>query len=130
MSLAILHRLAGRDWRQDKAAQAGLNWVTYHFMVTENFGPVEELMAKEMISDTPNQKTELYYWLWAVERAASVCGLEKFGDRDWYQEGVHEMLSTQRADGSWYSGVKRCQPVWDTCYAILFLTRSTRPFAN
>lgn len=130
MSLVIHHRLAGRDWREDKLAQAALSWVQYHFTVTENFGPVEELMAKEMISDTPNQSTELYYWLWAVERAATVCGLEKFGDRDWYQEGVHELLATQKADGSWTSGVKRCQPVWDTCYAILFLTRSTRPFAN
>jgi hypothetical protein len=127
-SLAILHRLAGRDWRQDKTAQAGLRWVSYHFTVTENFGPVEELMAKEMISDTPNQSTELYYWLWAVERAATLCGLEKLGTQDWYQEGVRELLATQGADGSWYSGVKRCQPVWDTCYAILFLTRSTRPF--
>jgi len=129
-SLAILHRLAGRDWRQDKAAQAGLRWVSYHFTVTENFGPVEELMAKEMISDTPNQSTELYYWLWAVERAATLCGLEKLGEQAWYPEGARELLATQRADGSWYSGVKRCQPVWDTCYAILFLTRSTRPVAD
>src|SRR5262249_11576342 len=68
-SLAILHRLAKRDLRQDKAAQAGLAWVRYHFTVTENFGPVEELMAKEMISDTPNQSTELYYWLLALQRA-------------------------------------------------------------
>jgi hypothetical protein len=128
-SLVILYRLAGRDWRQDKAAQAGLRWVSYHFTVTENFGPVEELMAKEMISDTPNQSTELYYWLWAVERAATLCGLAKLGPRDWYGEGSRELLATQRADGSWYSGVKRCQPVWDTCYAILFLTRSTRPFS-
>jgi len=129
-SLAILHRLAGRDWREDKAAQAGLRWVSYHFTVTENFGPVEELMAKEMISDTPNQSTELYYWLWAVERAATLCGLEKLGEQAWYPEGARELLATQRADGSWYSGVKRCQPVWDTCYAILFLTRSTRPLAD
>ncbi len=129
-SLAILHRLAKRDWRQDKSAQAGLRWVSYHFTVTENFGPVEELMAKEMISDTPNQSTELYYWLWAVERAATLCGLEKLGTQDWYGEGVREFLATQRPDGSWYSGVKRCQPVWDTCYAILFLTRSTRPLAD
>ena len=87
-------------------------------------------MAKEMISDTPNQSTELYYWLWAVERAATLCGLEKLGTQDWYAEGRRELLATQRADGAWYSGVKRCQPVWDTCYAILFLTRSTRPLAD
>ena len=129
-SLVILNKLAARDWRQDKAAQAGLSWVRHHFTVTENFGPVEELMAKEMISDTPNQSTELYYWLWAVERAATLCGLDKLGTQDWYREGVHELLATQRADGAWFSGVKRFQPVWDTCYAILFLTKSTRPFAE
>lgn len=129
MSLVIHHQLAGRDWREDPVLRAGLEWVRYHFTVTENFGPVEELMAKEMISDTPNQSTELYYWLWAVERAATVCGLEKLGTQDWYQEGARELLASQRPDGSWTSGVKRCQPVWDTCYAILFLTRSTRPFA-
>jgi hypothetical protein len=125
-SLVILNTLAGRDWRQDKALQAGLNWLSYHFTTTENFGPVEELMAKEMISDTPNQSTELFYWLWAVERAATLCGLEKLGSQDWYREGTQELLASQRANGSWFSGVKRCQPVWDTCYAILFLTKSTR----
>jgi len=83
-------------------------------------------MAKEMISDTPNSNTELYYYLWSVERAAAVCGMDKFGARDWYAEGVHELLAAQRPDGSWFSGVKRCQPVYDTCFAILFLTRSSR----
>jgi hypothetical protein len=40
------------------------------------------------------------------------------------------MIAAQRADGSWFSGVKRCQPVYDTCYAILFLMRSTRPMGD
>ncbi|HEV3027151.1 MAG TPA: prenyltransferase/squalene oxidase repeat-containing protein [Planctomycetota bacterium] len=129
-ALATLSRLAGQDWRQDKAAQVAQDWVRYHFTPLENYGPVEELMAKEMISDTPNSNTELYYYLWAVERAAAVCGMEKFGDRDWYADGVHELLAAQRPDGSWWSGVKRCQPVYDTCFAILFLTRSTRPIGD
>jgi hypothetical protein len=129
-SLVIWNRLAGLDWRQDKTAQAGLNWLSHHFTTIEHFGPVEELMAKEMISDTPNPNTELYYWLWAAGRAATLCGLEKLGTQDWYAEGLKELLGAQHADGSWSSGVKRCQPVWDTCYAILFLTRSTRPFGD
>jgi hypothetical protein len=126
-ALTICSRLAGKDWRQDKVALAARDWVSYHFTAVENYGPVEELMAKEMISDTPNSNTELYYYLWAVQRAAAVCGMDKFGDRDWYTEGVHELVAAQLPDGSWFSGVKRCQPVYDTCYAILFLARSTAP---
>jgi hypothetical protein len=129
-ALVICDKLGGKDWLQDKSALMARDWVTYHFTPIENYGPVEELMAKEMISDTPNANTELYYYLWAVERAAAVCGMEKFGARDWYAEGKREILAAQRRDGSWFSGVKRCQPVYDTCYAILFLTRSTRPMGN
>jgi hypothetical protein len=129
-ALVLCDSLAGKDWRQDKTALVARDWVTYHYTPIENYGPVEELMAKEMISDTPNANTELHYYLWAVERAATLCGMEKFGARDWYAEGSHEILAAQRPDGSWFSNVKRCQPVYDTCYAILFLTRSTRPMGN
>lgn len=125
-SLALLHRLLHQGWRDDPRAVSGFSWLNYHFTVLENFGPVEELMAREVLSDTPNPRTEFYYWLWAVERAATRCGAEVLGDRNWYEEGVHELLGTQRPDGSWSSGVKRCQPVWDTCYAVLFLTRASR----
>ena len=45
-------------------------------------------------------------------------------------EGVHELIAAQRPDGSWSSGVKRCHPVYDTCFAILFLTRSTAPMRD
>jgi hypothetical protein len=128
--LVICSRLAGKDWRQDKTALAAQDWVSYHYTPLENYGPVEELMAKEMISDTPNSNTELYYYLWSVQRAAAVCGMEKFGTRDWYAEGARELVAAQRPDGSWFSAVKRCQPVYDTCFAILFLTRSTAPMRD
>lgn len=129
-ALVICNKFGGKDWRQDKAAQLAVDWVSYHFTPIENYGPVEELMAKEMISDTPNMNTELYYYLWSVERAATLVGMEKFGQRSWYADAAREMLSSQRADGSWFSGVKRCQPVHDTCFAILFLTRSTSPLRD
>jgi hypothetical protein len=125
-SLSILHRLARQEWRDDPWAVSGFSWLSYHFTVLEHFGPVEELMAREVLSDTPNPRTEFYYWLWAVERAATLCGADALGGRNWYEEGLRELLATQRPDGSWSSGVKRCQPVWDTCYAVLFLTRATR----
>jgi len=125
-ALVSLNRLAGDDSRRDPAVKAAMNWLTFHFTVHENYGPVEDLMAREILSDTPSPTTEFFYYLWALERAAAVTGTERFGDRDWYPEGCQELLTLQRADGSWYAGVKRCNPVWDTCYAILFLTRSTR----
>lgn len=126
-ALIALDFLHGRDPRKDAAVLKGLNWLTYHFTVLENFGPVEDLMAKEIVSDTPAPMTEFYYYMWMVERVGGTLGVVKMGDRDWYHEGAHELLMLQHADGSWFSGVKRCQPVWDTAYAILFLMRPTRP---
>ncbi len=126
-ALATLDLLAGRDPMKDPAAMKGLNWLTYHFTVMENFGPVEDLMAQEIVSDTPAPMTEFFYYLWALERVGGTLGLVKLGDRDWYHEGAHELLQLQKPDGHWSSGVKRCEPVWDTCYAILFLMRPTRP---
>lgn len=36
------------------------------------------------------------------------------------------ILEAQRKDGLWSSGVTRCHPTWDTCFAILFLQKATR----
>ena len=126
-ALIIEDSLLGEDWRKDAVVQAGLRWLAKYFSVSENFGPVEDLMAREMVSDTPNPRTEVYYYLWALERAAGVAGLEKLGEHEWYAEGAYEIIAQQRPDGSWFGGAKRCQPVYDTCYAILFLARPTRP---
>lgn len=115
----------GADWRSNRAVAAAIGWLGYHFSVHENYGPVEPLMDKEFLSDTPQPTTEYFYYLWALERAAGVTGRELFGGHDWYHEGARAILGAQRPDGSWHSGVKRCDPVWDTAYAILFLTRST-----
>jgi hypothetical protein len=129
-ALITLDHLAGDDWRKDPAVGKALRWLDFHFTVHENYGPVEDLMAKEILSDTPAPSTEYYYYLWALERACTLSGTERFRTRDWYAEGTQELLALQRKDGSWSSGVRRCNPVWDTCYAILFLTRSTRPLGR
>jgi hypothetical protein len=83
-----------------------------------------------MSSDTPNPQTEYFYYLWQVERAGAATGLAAFGGRDWHAEGVAEILHQQNSKGYWHGGAKRCQPVYDTCYAILFLARGTRPFGG
>jgi hypothetical protein len=48
------------------------------------------------------------------------------GIHDWYARGARAILGAQQADGSWPGG----QPVPDTCFAVLFLRRATRPLVD
>jgi hypothetical protein len=38
------------------------------------------------------------------------------------------ILDAQKPDGSWVVG--KDSPAWDTCFAILFLRRATRPLTD
>ncbi len=50
------------------------------------------------------------------------------GNRDWYLEGERVILRAQKPEGSWAeSGPATMRPSRDTCFAILFLKRATRP---
>ena len=71
----------------------------------------------------------LYYWLYALERAAMITGTETFGAHAWYAEGAKYILETQKPDGSWLTPSKVIETgaAADTCFAILFLRRATAP---
>ncbi len=72
-----------------------------------------------------------FYWIYAVERAADLAGVDKVGSHAWYPEGAQYLIDNQKADGSWnglssdgkesVGGV-----IADTCFAILFLRRATK----
>ena len=64
-----------------------------------------------------------FYWLWSLERAAALAGVEKLGDRDWYGEGAAVLLAEQKENGSWVGSES---PFLATSFAVLFLSRSTR----
>lgn len=71
----------------------------------------------------------LYYWLYAVERAGIFYGTEMLGGHEWYVEGARMLLEAQKPDGSWMTpGADHA--IWDTCFAILFLRRATRPLVD
>lgn len=112
-SLAVTAYILREDWRRDRALQKGLQWLARHFSVSEN--PEKE-----------NPAQWLYYYLYALERAGVLAGVEKIGIHDWYSRGVRAILESQQADGSWQGG----QPVPDTCFAVLFLRRATRPLVS
>lgn len=82
-------------------------------------------MAANYTIDKP--KGWLHYYLYALERYESLKEAEqqKKSDRvpTWYIQGARFLIRTQKAEGSWESQAKA---VPDTCFAILFLLRSTK----
>jgi hypothetical protein len=112
-SLVIYKHYLKEPWVSDPHVAKALEWMTSHFTVTENpKGPGWHL-----------------YYLYAVERVGILADRPAFGTRAWYAEGAEHLLSIQKPDGSWDSRVGELCPgaVVDTCYAILFLRKSTMP---
>jgi hypothetical protein len=66
-----------------------------------------------------------FYWLYALERAAILSGVQRVGGRDWYFEGAVELLLRQEKDGGWNERGAEDTP--ETCFALLFLRRATAP---
>jgi hypothetical protein len=104
-----------KTWRSDKDVHEGLQWISKNFSVTGNPGPYEHANFAE------NGKAQYYYYLYALERAGMLYGTEIIGSHWWYQEGANQLIKDQAAGGSWGDGAI------DTCFAILFLRRATRP---
>jgi hypothetical protein len=63
------------------------------------------------------------YYLWSVERVGALYGLRTIGGKDWYRWCVHQLLPTQREDGSWTSKAPG-GPAVDTSLALLILKRA------
>lgn len=61
------------------------------------------------------------YYLWSLERVATVYDLKTIGKFDWYGWGAPIILDCQEKDGSWREAFP---PVPDTAFALLFLRRA------
>ena len=58
--------------------------------------------------------------MYALERVGMLYGTEIMMTHEWYPEGAKQLIDDQKG-GSWGDGTR------DTCFAILFLKRATRP---
>jgi hypothetical protein len=116
-ALCIYDYILGKSWKSDKAVIDGMKWLDSNYSVMENIGPCE-------IAPVPDGW--LYYYLYALERAGLLYDTTFIGKHDWYLDGYKVLLSSQKGDGSWDKS-HFIKPTWDTCFAILFLKRSTRP---
>ncbi|MGQ0615110.1 MAG: prenyltransferase/squalene oxidase repeat-containing protein [Planctomycetaceae bacterium] len=97
-----------------------LDWLGRDLDVTKNAGAGRAFGGKKANVGDAFWRT---YWLWSLERAAASAGAEEIGGRDWHALGTAFLLGAQRDDGSWSNPEK---PLQATCFALLFLTRSTR----
>ena len=110
-ALTIYDYMMKKDWKKDPLVKNGLTWLGNQFAVADNPG---------------RGKNWLLYYLYGVERAGVLYGTEKIGDHDWYLEGAKFLLDAQQGDGAWkVSGHENA--TWDTCFAILFLKKATKP---
>lgn len=88
----------------DAAMKRGLGWLSANYTVDKNA-----------------LGWHLYY-LYGLERAASLANVDKIGSHDWYGEGYRVLLKLQGNDGGW-NNVGGA--VATTCFAVLFLARAT-----
>ena len=107
--------------RIDRAVIDGLVWLGEFFTVEKN----------PEASDAPAQWH--YYYLYGLERAGVKSGLTFFGKKRWYRPGAEYLLSAQTKKGGWPAGGGPGKvadhtesPITQTCFALLFLRRSTR----
>jgi hypothetical protein len=97
---------------------AGMDWLAKNFSVTYNPGPYEHA-AMEM-----NSQHQVNYYLYGLERAATLYGTEQIGSHFWYAKGLQALIEAQKPDGSWRGELK------DTCFGILFLRKATRALVD
>lgn len=117
----------GGDPKADPGVKKALGWLKKQLDVARNAG----IDRSSISGPRPWQ----YYHLYSLERAARVLGLKEVEGRAWYPLGATWLLGRQQGDGAWVDedGVDPRHPyfqVADTCFALLFLTRATRPLTG
>lgn len=104
----------------DPKIQSGLQWLIKNFTVLEN---------PKYLTDVPQASPQQrkiwdYYYFYALERLGAFLETESFGSKEWYPAGVEVILQQQSEKGFWSPGKPSFE---DTCFAILFLRRATKP---
>ena len=65
------------------------------------------------------------YYYYSLERMGALVNVSKIANRDWFNECADVLIAAQNADGSWEMTSSPWASENDTCFAVLFLSRST-----
>jgi hypothetical protein len=114
-ALVIYAHILGQDWKKEPSVASGVAWLADNFTVTRNPGQGQEWH---------------FYYLYGLERAGVLYDAPTFGRHAWYTAGAKFLLQSQKPDGSWSDGGDEENATWNTCFAVLFLRRSTRPVVD
>ncbi len=95
----------------------GMKWLNNNFQAT-----MAVPTTKQEIADHTKLMglSDLYYYLYSIERVGLASGQKHFGANDWYKIGATRLLQTQQANGAWGNHI-------NTAFAILFLVRGQHP---
>jgi hypothetical protein len=114
--------------KADRSMRDGLAWLGKHFSVEGNPGR------------DGGRRGWHYYYLYGLERAGVLAGVVYMGEHRWYVEGARYLVGAQQGGGGWSKGMRGLDramgrrmrrpdlgvgDVVDTCFALLFLVRST-----
>jgi len=95
-----------KDINKEAWFNNGMKWLTNKYTVTKN----------------PDGASEwLYYYLYTMERLGVLAEQEKIGNNNWYLDGAKFLVEKQSESGEWNDNIS------DTCFALLFLTKATKP---
>ena len=120
-SLAICDYILGRDPKKDRELACGIEWLAKNFSVAYNPGPYEHANGEE------NSQHQYYYYMYALERAAILTGVDQAGavGATWFPRMSAALIEAQRPDGSW-KAAQGGSELNDTCFAVLTLRKATR----
>jgi hypothetical protein len=109
--------------RVNAGIQDGCAWLATNFDIKDN------AKWKDPNVEYKNTAPKIDgYYMYGIERAGILAGVDFFGEHDWYALGARLLVDQQQADGSWSSEMfyEPKAPI-STCFAILFLKRATHP---
>jgi len=86
----------------DVGRSLGLGWLEHYY-------PME---------GHPKVGSNLYYYLYGLERVGAFLGVDEIGGNLWYRDGAMTLVRKQEGGGNWGSNS-------DTCFALLFLRRAS-----
>lgn len=107
------HRDPALEGQIDEAVRDAFGWLAKEFSVRANPGFAERA------------DHHWYYWLYGLERSCELHGTAWLQGRDWYYEGALQLLAMQQANGSFRAESPSSLLIETTCFAVLFLAKST-----